>query len=145
MDGFERALNNFADWCVRQKCALGASRDDVLQAVSELLTRLDSQPIKVGQRELTRSLGLTGVIFPLYGQQDYWDALRQGLEAVIKQGDGSIMLRIADAYLGRSEGGTYYEDVAGNPDRCLDSEDTSVRRELAEDAAEAQEEGDDSR
>jgi pimeloyl-ACP methyl ester carboxylesterase len=137
LDGFERALNNFADWCVSRKCALGASRDDVLQAVSELLTRLDSQPIKVGQRELTQSLALTGVIFPLYGQQDAWDALRQGLEAVIKQADGSIMLRIADAYLGRSEGGTYDQDVAGNPAiRCLDSQDTSVRKELAEDAAE---------
>jgi pimeloyl-ACP methyl ester carboxylesterase len=136
-DGFERALNNFADWCVRQKCALGASRDDVLQAVSELLSRLDSQPIKVGQRELTQSLGLTGVFAPLYGQQSSWDVLRQGLEAVIKKGDGSILLRIADSYLGRSERGAYDQDIAGFPAiSCLDSQDTSVRKVLAEDAAE---------
>ena len=137
LDGFERAVNNFADWCVAQKCALGKSRDEVLRAVSDLLTRLDGQPIKVGQRELTQSLGMTGVIFPLYGQQDSWDALRQGLEAVIKKDDGSIMLRIADAYLGRSEDGNYDQDISGNPAiRCLDSQDTSVRKELAEDAAE---------
>ena len=140
-DGFERALNNFADWCVTHKCALGANRDDVLQAVSELLTRLDSQPMKVGQRELTQSLGLTGVFVPLYGQQNSWEALRQGLEAVIEKGDGSILLRIADGYLGRSERGAYDQRIAGNPAiRCLDSQDTSVRKELAEDAAELRKE-----
>jgi pimeloyl-ACP methyl ester carboxylesterase len=137
LDGFERALNNFADWCVTRKCALGASRDDILQAVSELLTGLDSQPIKVGQRQLTQSLALTGLIFPLYGQQDSWEVLRQGLEAVIKKGDGSILLRIADAYLGRSEGGTYEQHVAGFPAiSCIDSQDSSVRKELAEHTAE---------
>src|SRR5215216_264176 len=137
LDGFERALNNFADWCVTRRCALGASRDDILQAVSELLTELDSEPIKVGQRQLTQSLALTGVIFPLYGQEDSWEVLRQGLEAVIKKGDGSILLRIADVYLGRSEGGTYEQHVAGFPAiSCIDSQDTSVRKELAEHAAE---------
>src|SRR5215204_1813630 len=142
LDGFERALNNFADWCVTRKCALGASRDDVLQAVSELLTELDSEPIKVGQRQLTQSLALTGVIFPLYGQQDSWEVLRQGLEAVIKKGDGSILLRIADVYLGRSEGGTYEQHVAGFPAiSCIDSQDTSVRKELAEHAAELSKKG----
>jgi pimeloyl-ACP methyl ester carboxylesterase len=137
LDGFERAMNNFADWCVTQKCALGKSRDEVLQAVSDLLTRLDSQPIKVGRRELTQSLGLTGVFAPLYGQQNSWDVLRQGLEALINKGDGRIMLRVADAYLGRGRDGNYDQDIAGNPAiRCLDSQDTSVRKELAEDAAE---------
>ena len=139
LDGFERALNNFADWCVKQKqqCALGTNRDEVLQAVSDLLTRLDSQPIKVGERELTQSLALVGVIFPLYGQADAWDVLRQGLEAVIKQGNGSTMLRLADAYLGRSEDGQYDQDLSANPAiRCLDSQDTSVRKELTEDAVE---------
>jgi pimeloyl-ACP methyl ester carboxylesterase len=137
LDGFERALNNFAAWCVKQKCAVGKSRDDVLQAVSDLLTRLDSQPIKVGNRELTQSLALVGVIFPLYGQETAWDALRQGLEAAISRRDGSIMLRIADAYLGRAEDGSYDQDISANPAiRCLDSQDTSVRKELTEDAAE---------
>jgi pimeloyl-ACP methyl ester carboxylesterase len=137
LDGFERAVNNFADWCVTQKCALGKSRDEVLRAVSDLLTRLDGQPIKVGQRELTQSLGMTGVIFPLYGQQNSWAALRQGLEAAIKKGDGGILLGIADGYLGRQKDGNYDQIVSGYPAiRCLDSQDTSVRKELAEDAAE---------
>src|SRR5829696_9103013 len=111
--------------------------DGAVDITDSAVTRLDGQPIKVGNRQLTQSLALVGVIFPLYGQENAWDALRQGLEAAISRGDGSIMLRIADAYLGPSEDGSYDQDISANPAiRCLDSQETSVRKELREDAAE---------
>jgi pimeloyl-ACP methyl ester carboxylesterase len=137
LHGFERAIGNFASWCAKQRCALGQSRDQVLKSVSDLLTRLDIQPIKVGERELTQSLATVGVIFPLYGQENAWDVLRQALIAAIQKGDGGILLRLADVYLGRSEDGQYDQDLSANPAiRCLDSQKVSVRKELKEDAAE---------
>jgi pimeloyl-ACP methyl ester carboxylesterase len=138
LDGFERAIGNFASWCAKQQCALGGSRGEVLRSVSDLLTRLDSQPIKVGNRELTQSLATVGVIFPLYGQENAWEALRQALVAAIQKRDGSILLRLADVYLGRSQDGQYDQDISANPAiRCLDSQETSVSKELKEDEAES--------
>jgi pimeloyl-ACP methyl ester carboxylesterase len=136
LEGFQRALSNFATWCATKKCALGNNRDKVLTAVSDLLTRLDTQPIKVGRRQLTQSLALTGVIYPLYGQENAWDALRQALNAATK-GDGSKLLRLADAYAGRHDDGSYDQDTSANAAiRCRDSQKTSVAKELKEDAAE---------
>jgi pimeloyl-ACP methyl ester carboxylesterase len=135
LDGFERAIGNFASWCAERQCALGKSRDQVLGAIRDLLTRLDAQPISVGERELTQSLAMVGIIFPLYGQQNSWDALRQGLVAAVQHGDGGILLHLADAYLGRSEDGRYDQDISANPAiRCLDSQKVSVSKELKEDA-----------
>ena len=138
LDGFERAIGNFASWCAQQKCSLGNSRQQVLRAVTDLLTRLDSQPIKVGDRELTQSLATTGVIFPLYGQEKAWDVLRQAVGAAIQKGDGSILLRLSDTYLGRSEDGRYEQDISANAAiRCLDSQNVSVSKELKEDAVDS--------
>ncbi len=135
LDGFERAIGNFASWCAKQQCALGKSREQVLKAVSDLLTRLDSKPIKVGDRQLTQSLATVGVIFPLYGQENAWDVLRQALIAAIEKGDGSMLLRLSDVYLGRSKDGQYDQDISANPAiRCLDSQKVSVSKELKEDA-----------
>lgn len=135
LDGFERAIGNFASWCAERQCTLGKSRAQVLGTIRDFLTRLDSQPIKVGQRALTQSLAMVGIIFPLYGQEDSWDALRQGLVAAIQNGNGGILLHLADTYLGRSKDGSYDQDISANPAiRCLDSQKVSVSKELKEDA-----------
>ena len=48
--GFDRALGQLADWCVRQHCGLGTTREAVLGAITSLWDRLDSRPMASGGR-----------------------------------------------------------------------------------------------
>jgi pimeloyl-ACP methyl ester carboxylesterase len=126
--GFERALVNFASWCANQRTELGSSKDEVLHTVTTLLTQLDSQPIMVGTRSLTQQLAVSAVVFPLYGQQDAWAALRDALLSAVRDHDGAGLLRLADQFDERGADGNYGQSIVAFPAiRCLDSSATSVR------------------
>jgi pimeloyl-ACP methyl ester carboxylesterase len=126
--GFDRALENFAAWCANQRTDLGSSRDEVLHTVTTLWRQLDSQPIMVGTRSLTQQLAVSAVVFPLYGQQDAWAALRDALLSAVHDHDGARLLRLADLFEERSADGNYDQSIVAFPAiRCLDSSDTSVR------------------
>ena len=135
-EGFDRALNAFASWCARRNCRLGESRRAVLEGIVGLLDRLDREPIRVGQRELTQSLGVTAVIYPLYGGEQAWEVLQAGLERAVTGDDGRVLLALADAYNERGRNGEYGSlQFSFNAIRCLDGPRDTVaeaRREAAE-------------
>jgi len=126
---FQRALEHYAADCVRQgpqRCppsrptANGRTggRDvksvpQIVGDVGALLRRLDSEPLDTGLgRKLSQTLGVTGVATALYAKQ-LWPALTQGL-TMAQRGDGTILLRLADAQNGRDEDGRYSNIMAAN-------------------------------
>ncbi|WP_432558706.1 alpha/beta fold hydrolase [Granulicoccus sp. GXG6511] len=124
--GFDRALQNFADWCAAERCSLGRDRDSVLRAVTNLLDRLDNRPLRVGDRRLTQSQAVTGVIVALYGAEDEWSLLRNALQRA-RAGDGALLLQMADFYNARRDDGTYDNRLAAfTAIRCLDEGDRGV-------------------
>ncbi len=103
--GFEQNLQAFlADCRSRANCQLGRSGDPGAR-ISAAMARLDVAPLKVGNRELTRSLAMTGMLVTLYDQST-WKYLDQGMTA-LDGGDGRILLLLADVYNHRNADGSY--------------------------------------
>lgn len=138
--GFDRALDDFASWCADRGCALGKDQDDVVKSVTGLWDTLDANPVKVGSRQLTQSLAVTGVAGVLYQDQRGWDFLRQ---AIIKarQGDGRLLLEAADDYNRRNSRGDYDQLLFSFAAiRCLDEADPGIegaKRKAAQDEKKA--------
>ena len=87
--------------------------------LSAVMARLDVQPLRVQNRELTRSLAMTGVLYTLYSQQfwSYLDAALAGLD----RGDGTLLLALADEYVHRHLDGSYDNFISANAATyCLD-------------------------
>lgn len=103
--GFEQNLQAFLTDCrVRTSCSYGRSGDPGAK-LNSAMAKLDTTPLKVGSRELTRSLAMTGLLVTLYDQST-WQYLDQALTALDK-GDGRILLLLADIYNHRKADGTY--------------------------------------
>ncbi len=125
--GFQRALDAYIDDCVEQAdCPLGRDPDAAERTLVDFVTERDSQPMDTGEeRKLTEGLTFYGVAVTLYDEQT-WPVLTQALDAAVK-GDGSVLLRLADAYFRRSSDGTYTENLGeANPAiNCLDADEGS--------------------
>ncbi len=118
--GFEENLKAFlADCRARTSCGYARAGDPGAK-LTALMTRLDITPLKVGARQLTRTLAMTGLLVTLY-DQSLWRYLDQGLTAV-ENGDGRILLLLADAYNHRNADGTYSNLFNGafHSTYCLD-------------------------
>jgi pimeloyl-ACP methyl ester carboxylesterase len=103
--GFEKNLQAFLSSCrLSSTCAYARSGDPGTK-LTAAMARLDSTPLRVGNRQLTRSLAMTGVLVTLYNQS-FWTYLDLSLTA-LDQGDGSKLLLLADAYNQRHSDGTY--------------------------------------
>ena len=103
--GFEQNLQAFLANCrSSSSCGYGRTGDPGTKLLA-LMQRLDTNPIKVGGRDLTRALAMTGVLVTLY-DQSLWRYLDQALTAA-ENGDGRILLLLADAYNHRNADGTY--------------------------------------
>ncbi|MEU5881608.1 alpha/beta hydrolase [Spirillospora sp. NPDC047279] len=135
---FQRALGNFAAACAQlgeASCPLGTNADEVVASVRTLLNGLDSRPLPTGSgRNLTQSLGTTGVLAALYSKQ-LWPVLGQGLAEAVDSGEGTTLLALADLQLGRNESGHYNNLMAANTAiNCADTTDRytteDVRRVL---------------
>ncbi|MFJ4849195.1 MULTISPECIES: alpha/beta hydrolase [unclassified Streptomyces] len=120
--GFEVAFDAFAKDCVaRRDCPLGTkSTADAGRHLDALLRSLDAKPLPTGSsRKLTEALGASGVISAMY-DQSMWPTLRTGLTKASK-GDGSVLLRLSDAYYERDNKGHFsnlmYANAAVN---CTD-------------------------
>jgi pimeloyl-ACP methyl ester carboxylesterase len=116
--GFETALRSFAADCItRAGCPLGQkSTDDALAQVSALLDKVDKTPLANSSgdgRQVTQALTVMGIATALYSKQT-WPALRQGLTAAIGQGDGTLLLQLADALVERKPDGTYSNQTESN-------------------------------
>ena len=121
--GFEHNLQAFLADCSSRKssstpCAYAASGDPGTK-LTNLMTRLDTSPMPVGSRALTRSLAVIGVLLGLYSES-FWPTLDQALAAT-DQGSGGLLLRLADFYLARNADGTYDNETDANfAVNCLD-------------------------
>lgn len=125
--GFERALRSYVTDCVDGgDCYLGDTVEAGLDRISSFLDDVDGDPLPTADgRELTEGLAFLGLITPLY-QRDYWSLLDQGLERAL-DGDGSILARLADAYVSRDTDGTYLDNSAEAlaAINCLDDPSTT--------------------
>jgi pimeloyl-ACP methyl ester carboxylesterase len=104
-EGFEVALRAYVEDCpARDDCPLGDDPDTALATIQELLAQVDRQPLPGdGSRDLTEGLAVLGIWEPLY-VRDFWPSLDTALAAAL-DGDGEVLLQIADAYLHRTEKG----------------------------------------
>ncbi|MFF3749676.1 alpha/beta hydrolase [Streptomyces sp. NPDC002018] len=120
--GFQRALENYF-----KSRDIGA-RSGTARVV-KLLDRLDSEPLPTAMgRTLTQGLALTGIISPLYGEES-WPELTDALEGA-ENGDGTGLLRLADAYNDRDARGRY--GTAHHAQRAISCADAEGRVDAAE-------------
>ncbi|MEU3946420.1 alpha/beta hydrolase [Streptomyces sp. NPDC029526] len=98
--GFQRALGNYLK-------STGKDPEQGSREIADLLERLDAEPLPTtsGNRKLTESLALTGIVLPLYTKEG-WPTLTLALEAA-RKGDGTALLALADGYNERDPSGRY--------------------------------------
>ena len=116
---FQKNLDAYAAACQsRGSCQFGRG-GNLEGKISTLLQQLDDSPLRVGSRQLTRSLAIIGIITPLYDPST-WTYLDQALTAA-GQGNGSVLLQFSDLYLARHPDGTYdNENDANYAINCID-------------------------
>ncbi len=123
--GFETAFGNFAEWCAAQGCRFGNSAAEVRRTVDQWLTDLDENPLPVGARTLTQSLGVTGLALFLYGDETYWQYLVDFLGEAF-DGDATRMLWAADQLNGREANGYGSLFYGFSAILCADNADRGV-------------------
>ncbi|NGO73076.1 alpha/beta hydrolase, partial [Streptomyces boncukensis] len=107
--GFEKALDSYLKDCARQdgQCPVSADPAEAKREITELLARLDAEPLPTGgPRKLTEALAESGIAQALYSER-LWDALSQGLDEALRDGSGSTLLLLADSLNGRNQDGGY--------------------------------------
>jgi pimeloyl-ACP methyl ester carboxylesterase len=120
---FERNLQAFMADCIARRaastpCRYAQSGDPNTKLVA-LMRRLDSVPIPVGKRQLTRSLAMYGVLLSMY-DQSFWPYLDQAL-TLADRGNGAVLLALSDFYFSRHANGTYDNEFDANwAINCLD-------------------------
>ncbi len=110
--GFQRATMAFLEDCVaRRGCAVGPTVQQAEQQLIDLLAAIDARPLPTESgRLLTESLATTGMISAMYSEASGWPALRLGLAQALN-GDGTVLLALADQYAERNPDGTYASNV----------------------------------
>ncbi|MER7673916.1 alpha/beta hydrolase [Kitasatospora sp. NPDC096128] len=120
--GFETAWAAFAEDCAkREDCPLGRTQQQVGDQLTALLTAVHAQslPSSDNGRRLTGSQATTGVVQAMYAEF-LWPKLRTALTDA-RAGDGSGLLKLSDAYYGRSADGSYPNLMFANTAvNCLD-------------------------
>ncbi|HEV7209024.1 MAG TPA: alpha/beta hydrolase [Mycobacteriales bacterium] len=122
--GFEAALSAFAGWCARNgQCSFGAHLANpaaVLAGYDRLAAAVRAVPLAVGARQLGSGEFTLGVLITLYSKEQGWPALGYAL-ARAASGDGSVLLRLADAYVERDAAGHHSNLSEANlAVNCLD-------------------------
>ncbi|HEY2207233.1 MAG TPA: alpha/beta hydrolase [Pseudonocardia sp.] len=105
--GFQQAFDAFAASCASQpRCPLGNNPKQATANFRKLVLPLIDKPITLADgRKLSYNDAMTGTIQALYSQQ-LWSPLQRGLEE-LSQGQGRILMLLADLYEGRQQDGTY--------------------------------------
>ena len=128
--GFERALDAYIKDCVKKAtCPLGQNASAAEDKLDAFVEARDSDPLSTGEkRKATEGITFYGIAVTLYDKET-WPVLTQALSAAFR-GDGSILLRLSDAYFRREADGSYSENLGeANPAiNCLDAgkEDAST-------------------
>ncbi|MFL6288924.1 MAG: alpha/beta hydrolase [Actinomycetes bacterium] len=112
LKGFQQATEAFIEDCItRDGCVLGPTLEEAETQLTQLLSDIDKQPLSTdSERPLTEALATTGMISAMYSESSGWPSLRLGLSQAF-QGDGTVLLALADAYSERNSDGTYASNV----------------------------------
>jgi pimeloyl-ACP methyl ester carboxylesterase len=125
--GFEAALQAFADDCdADSSCPLAP---DAMGAIERLQEEVERAPIPAEPRDLGPGELSTGLALPLYSQSR-WPSLAEAVAAAL-DGDGSLMVVLADEYLSGASFDIYF---AVN---CIDFDWPEEPQELLDAAAAA--------
>jgi pimeloyl-ACP methyl ester carboxylesterase len=120
---FEHALSSFLKDCAtKTSCAFHENGRSV-QAFNSLMASIDARSLPSVRLNDSRKVGpgiaWSAVLASLYSKSS-WPILAATLE-LAKEGDGSLMLAIADPYRGRKPNGSYSnEQDAYTANTCLD-------------------------
>lgn len=121
--GFDLAITDFLKWCLKQNnCPFTGSVTQARKQLADKLRYMETNTVPTQSgRELTLAGLDTGLIMGLYSDT-YWSYLLQGFNE-LEQGDGSLLLRLADSYNDRNEDGTYSSNTleANIAISCLDA------------------------
>lgn len=108
-EGFERATQAYVEDCVAGGgCPLGDDVDAAMAAIPAFLDDLDANPLPVrgdAVTELSEGWGMYGIIVAMYDQAG-WPILSQAFDQA-QQGDGTMMMFLANLYASRSSDGSY--------------------------------------
>ncbi|MEY8039811.1 alpha/beta hydrolase [Saccharopolyspora cebuensis] len=131
--GFQRAFDDFAVWCTRRPdCALGDDPGAAVRRFQQLTRPLVDQPVPAGRgRQLSYGDATTAAVQALYAPS-LWEYLDLGLRG-LRDGDGEMLLALADQYYQRGAGGNYANTMdAFDAVHCVDDArvlDPAVLRE----------------
>jgi len=103
--GFQRDWDAFVQWCAAGHGCTWQPGGNREAALGRLMSRLTTAPLKVGTRLLGEGEASYGVAVTLYSMQS-WPYLADALQEA-DQGDGRLLLELADDYTERSSSGTY--------------------------------------
>lgn len=144
--GFQTALEAFVEDCLgRSDCPLGGSGDSVEEGIDELdrfLGQAAREPLSndMDEREVNRAWAELGVLAALYSE-DWWPRVREGLTAGMEEGDGTVLLQLADDLYSRGDTAAYENSTAALVAvNCSDSPSPREVEAYAEAAVEAAEE-----
>ncbi|NJQ00955.1 alpha/beta fold hydrolase [Streptomyces zingiberis] len=130
--GFQRALENYLADCARRDaaCPVGGDPEAGLRKVTDLLDRLDREPLPTADgRDLTESQARTGIVRALYSET-LWEQLTRALREALSDGRGDRLLALADAYNDRDAEGRY--SAQSHAQRAISCADSAERRGAAE-------------
>jgi pimeloyl-ACP methyl ester carboxylesterase len=137
--GFELAIDAFIADCYTQRdCPLPEPASAAKARIAQLFADTDARPLRSADgRPVTESLATIGVITAMYDEGSGWPILRDALRDAF-DGDGSLLLALADIYADRQEDGSYANNqneviVAVN---CYDRPQSGDRASVKADAAE---------
>ena len=104
---FQTAFNNYAADCAsKPDCPLGTDPAKATAVFHSIIDPLVQKPAHTTDpRGLSYGDALVGTILPLY-TPNLWSKLTEGLTD-LKNGNGDLMLKLADLYMGRDPDGHY--------------------------------------
>jgi pimeloyl-ACP methyl ester carboxylesterase len=121
-EGFARAFGLFAAECAKHAgCSVGHDPTHAVVTFEDTTRPLLTTPAQAGGgRTLSYDDAMTAVVEAMYSQQS-WPILNTALN-VLKSGDGSLLLHLADGYYERGADGRYSSlQDAYYAVRCLDN------------------------
>lgn len=134
LQGFDLALRNYLVDCLDSAdCPFEGSLALAENKIASFMRSLETDPLTTESgRELTVWAALAGIIMPLYSS-DWWPTLSQAFDLAF-DGDGTILLGLADVYNDRNENGTYASNIteANIAISCLDSQPPADNKSMAE-------------
>jgi len=131
--GFQQAFDAYAATCAKSPtCPLGTDPARATERFQQFARPLVHNPLPTrGGRQLNYVDAVIGVKLAMY-QESAWPVLTQALTAAT-QGDGTVLLALADFYFDRGPDGHYLNMLeAFEVINCVDEERVTDRAEVAE-------------